>query len=412
MPPAKRQAVVPRQGGGINFKAEVGAFEWHGCIPDAGAAMLPPGHPVLAFNIRFRRGAILSRKGSTKLNATFIHASNAQVKGLIDFQIGTRRSLYVTGPGCPNLSTSVGFYLGYADQDASALFAALAYYDFGTVTLVMGKFGGSLYLGQDNNLRKLQLVDAPFGQSPLALSGNSQDIPVYTFTGFTSINALSQDDFSGLLFMSVDNGAASKVATYDGTTLYDDLTGIRPPTCFFVWRDKLIAGFAAVANSIRVRDEGDSPGTWATVAPGAGTIDAVAGVSYRDAAYLIDGSTVNVWKYDGTTLAISHALPVGSVLKDIAVFDGNLFVAYTNTAHAKIAKFDGSTWTDIEKDLTAQDATITDIGTIEGYRDSLWAGVFKGGTGTHAYSPQYTTSGTWIISASVSLTRINKSMVY
>lgn len=417
MPPAKKQNVIPREGGSVNFRTEMGGLEWHGSMPDGDPSTVPQGRLIRGINIRFRRGRVVPRKGQRRLNETFIHAATAKVRGIVDFQVGTRRSLYVTGTGCPNLSLSSGFYLGYADQDLESFFAPLVYYDFGTQGLVMGRFAGSLYLGQDNNVRKLQLVDAPFGKPPLAQSGSAQDVPLYTFTGFTKISAMTEDDFSGYLFMGVDNGAASKITVHDGLTFIDDLTGIRPPTCFFKWRDKLIAGFAAVADHIRIRDEGNAPGTWTTVAPaGSDTINAIAGVSYRDDGYLIDGTTENVWKYSGTTLNPTHALPATALLKDICVFDGYLFVAYTigTTPNARIARYDGvtNTWVDVHKDLTAQDPLVTDIGTLEGYRDSLWAGLVKGGTGTQAYSPQYTTSGTWTVRAGLSLTNISRSMVY
>lgn len=392
--PDRNQAARGPQKGSFNLRSKLGAFEWGGMMPDTDNGSLPMNRLAYLVNGRFRGGDVIPRGGQTKINATPLQDPNATVDGLFDFQVGTRRSLYVFGDGCPGISSNVGFNLGWFDFEQFPSYQPGLYFGTLAVALHGAAYASDLYLAQDNNVRKLKLVDAPYGKSALGISGTSQDITVLTLAGFTSIPTLLAHDGRLLIAAALGVGT-SAVFSWDGVTKRDDLTAINPPTGMGIWRDRAILGYGGAPNHIRVRSAGSSPGTWATVNPAAGAVVYKEGVSYRDVFYFTSGGS-DIWSYDGTTLQVARNI-AGAITFGIANFNGFLFVAYTAAGRAKIARYDGAVWVDVHKDLTTQDALIIAARPLIDYRGELWVGVLRNPapSGFLYHSVGSATAGAW-----------------
>lgn len=393
-------ATRTKKGTPFEFKAGIEGFEWGGMLTEGDPSANEKNRPRLLENARFFGGEITDRSGLTKLLAAQIDAAGgASVTYLGDHQITTPRKLWIVTDGCPGISSAVGFSLTCIDTEQDPEFQRVVYYDTLTSSFTIAGFDGNLHLGSDSVLRKLELLALPWGSSEnLAVSGSSQDVPLVTFTGYDIGTML---EFDGKLFIGLDNGAgASRIVTWDGVSWRIDLDSIDPVTCFGLYRvtdggDCIVAGFGSGTNHIQYRPTGDSPGSWTTVAPGAGTLDARQMISYKDVLYLADVGG-DVWDFDGTTLA-SARTPAGSTTcKSVATFGGNLIFGYATAAAAIIGSYDGSSWTDAEKDFDAQFSGADDIRALAGYRGSLMVGGIKGATGGFIWaSPGADITGTY-----------------
>jgi hypothetical protein len=381
-----------------DFRTKKGVFEWGGHILDGNEGGLPENRPRLLINGRLHEGAITPRGGQETF-ADFGDA-NACVRMLVDFQVGTRRSLMIVGNGCPGFSPVNGYYIGIFDHEQSPEVQRAVYYNTGTVKLITGKYGDKLYIGRDDDVLEYQPIFAPYGSEALTMVGPSQDIPLFSLpAGFTSVSAMQE--FDGLLFMACVQGVGtSKVISWDGLTERDDVASINAPTGFGLYRESLIMGFAGAPNEIHIRAVGDSPGTWTTVAPGAGTAAFKRGISYKDVFYFTTGAE-DLFSYNGSVLTripiATSGIAAGSITEGIAVFNGYLYVSYTAAGNARIARFDGTTWAAIHKNLTTQfGADLDSLGPMVEYRGNLIVAGDDNLLGGGLYvSPGTATTGTW-----------------
>jgi len=193
--------------------------------------------------------------------------------------------------------------------------------------------------------------------------------------------------FDGRLFIAVDNGAgASYVTTWNTVTEIVDLASINAPSGFGIWRDKLVLGYPGAPNHIRVRDVGAPEGTWATVVPSAGTAKFQEGISYKGTFYFTTLDD-DLFSFDGTTLtritAATTGIDASSVTFGIDVFDDLLIVAYSTPANeARLLTYDGSTWTPVAKDFTADiGAVVTAARACRGYRNDFYVALIRNGVG-------------------------------
>jgi hypothetical protein len=315
------------------------------------------------------------------VNSTTLHNANAKVIDLQDFQVRTRK-LYTLFTGCPGISAVLGFSAGWYDSDQSPAWQRGVYYNGASGNMVAGVYDGQLYLGVDDKLRVLKLINAPYGNSEsLAIAGIEQGEHLGVFTGFT-IRALQE--FDGMLFIGLDAGAgASKIVTWDGLTFRNDVTGIDPPTAFCKWRNKLVGGHST--SGIRIRNEGASPGTWSTVA---GAVVSVHMTSYKDSVYITNGSTA-IWKYDGSSLASDRTI-AGAAIRGLTTFnDGSaqyLFYGYQSSGNAAIiGRYDGSSYVDVHYNITATYSAARLPRTLRAYRGGLAALVNTAANGGRLY---------------------------
>lgn len=371
-------------------------FEWQGMRTEGSPARGPVNRPRLIINGRIQGGEIVERAGLTKFNGSVFHDAAACVRHIDDFPVGPKK-LWIRGDGCPDIDASTGFHLANMDQEQNPEYQRSVYYNGATSNAVMARFDGRIYIGVDSDLRRLTLVQPDSGTEMLTSGGSSQDTIVANFSGFT-IRCLQA--FDGKLFIGLDNGAgASKIATYDGVSVRDDLTSINVPTCFGLYRvqgggDSIVVGFGAATNAIRYRPTGDSPGTWTSVAPGAGTLGALEMASYKDVLYIADGSG-EVWSYDGSTLAVAQTVGSATAVRSVTVFNGLLYYGYETASAAIIGTFNGSVWTDVHKNLTTQFTGTSSIRSLKAYRNSLYAAGIRSSSGRLFFSPETSTSGSW-----------------
>lgn len=381
----------------FEFRAGFGDLQWKGMLTNGDAGANPPNRPRMLVNARLTGGGYVERAGLTTFDT--LVSSSACVRLIADFQLSSPKKLWIRGDGCPGVSSSAGFYIATLDQEQSPEFQRAVYYSAATTSVILARFDGALHLGVDGALKKLQLIIMPYGTENLSASGSSQDTPIYSFPAGT-ISCMQE--FDGKLFIGVDNGpGASSISTWDGISIRSELTGINAPTSFGLYRvqnggDCIVVGFGTATNHIRYRPTGASPGTWTTVVPAAGTVASVAMAAYKDVLYITDGA-LNLWSYDGTTLTIARVPASGTAVRAVATFNGLLYFGYDTSAAAIIGKYDGSTWTDVEKNLTTQFTGTSSIRYLAAYRGCLiGVGVETTARGRIWISPGTTTTGTYV----------------
>lgn len=360
---------------------------------DADPGSIPAHAPRMILNAVHRSGQLISAPGQSLVTPSSLQAATAHVRHVVDHQPKPTKN-YVVFDGCPGVSSGVGFSIGSIDHEQSPYFQNYNYYPAAASSIVMGKLGGVVLFNADNVLKQLVVIPVPFGDTAINLGG-ATDRVLHTYTGFTSISAISQD-FDGKAAVGLDAGAgASAIWIWDGSGTQADLAGINVPQGFGNFREVLVAGFSVATGHIRYRAIGDPPGAWTTqAAAGAGM--SKKGVSYKDGFYFGDGDR-NVWKWTGPggTLTAFKTFGVGAVVTDVATFNGYLYVIYTLASAALVARYDNSSWVDVHKSLTAQIATITAGKTIVEYRGGLHVGAIRS-SGARIYSsPGTATDGTW-----------------
>lgn len=373
---------------------------WGGVVtegsPDGiGANRLRQGH-----NIRIKNGAIYSRQGLAKTISSVFGSKVLAIHGH-----DTRpHKLWIGVNGC--VGGNGGSLVSYDPEQSPEIQFYGKYRAPTNNGLVLGTFQGKMYVAEGANLRQVSLFNSDYDISSISYGGNA-DTLVHVFTGFV-ITGLKEFDDKLFILMVNDAGLAGQIAAYDGVSIQVDLAAIGLPYSACVARENLVVGFDSGSNHIRTRVAGTVPGTWVTVAPGAGTIatynSANSMIEYRDSVYIASGGTT-IWKYDWATLAVIRTLGVGDTVKALAETLDHLFYGYsTTTPSAIIGKYDGdgNAWTDAYKNLTTQFSNMRNIFSLVTYKETLVAGLE--GTSTSGndlipfilVSPPANPSGTWL----------------
>jgi hypothetical protein len=390
--------------------------------------VVPPNRVRYAENVRFRGGNIISRPGLVKFNQAGVIVNSTTSISPFDFQPLKRHRIIYVVPGPPpavGLPVS-GWTVNFFDQDQfqeaeygmflNNAVSQANYYQSPQVVV----YNGTLYCGFNpagggSFFRAIALLTRSYSQQQL--SGPFHNL-FDNITVFATYNLLSFAVFNGLLFIGLESVAnpttQSKIVTYDGTSFKDDLTGIGSPVVLKPFRNLLVAGFLSGANAIQYRTTGSSPGTWTSVAPGAGTIQSYQMQSYKDILYITTAPAPfggvgdgNIWSWTGPggALAVAHNIAGTPLTKGLTVFNKLLYFAYeTNISTGIVGKYDGTTWTDVERNVTADaGGSFNTIDKLVPYKQSLYAAVSTTlGAGTFMVSPGFTTSGTpWVAHAGI-----------
>lgn len=215
---------------------------------------------------------------------------------------------------------------------------------------------------------------------------------------------------AGVLYVTARYSGGSRVYSYDGATVAQEDEVAGAGLCLQTYREEVYATYATTGlNTIRKRN---LAGTWSSLTM-PGTMTQFSGghaMVYKDVLY-ISGETVApdtagayLLSWNGTTCAVARG-PLGgganSTSAGLAVFNGCLYWLYHDKAnnHAVIAKYDGSTWTDAEKNLSTQlgGTDYTPFG-LTVFKDNLYAILDEASPaqGVLIRSPGTTTSGTWV----------------
>jgi len=371
---------------------------WSGHQQDGDSGSNPPSKFRYAQNVRFRSGEVVDRPGYAKINDTVLGSSNSCVRGLIDYHVNTARNkLWIVTIGCLGFSGENGATFWSYDPEQQTQIQALAYYT-GALDKVLpiAEYEGDLYFGDNSLVRIFRLSIQDYGGGTFQSSGRSNAVPLEEFAGYTIATMLK---FDGKLFIGLANGATSKIVTWDGISIRDDLTGINPPVTMVEWRDQLVVGFAAASNYLKLRQKGFTP-SWTTVTPGAGTVAAYGEnsmLSYRDDLWIANGGT-DLWKYDGTTLASVRTVATAVSVRTLAELNEYLYYGWntgTGVGTARVGRYYGinTTFEDIHKNLGAQFTLDGPIYRMVAYKSSLVAGL----SGTRVVlSPGRDTPGTWL----------------
>lgn len=339
---------------------------------DAGTIRLP--HFEFLQNVRFNDG-IGGRPGSQML----LNGLGDIVTSLYDFQTtGPDGKLYIIYNGVPGCSVPfgfVGFSLDWFDPETYKQFNRGVAYS-STTSACMGTFGGDLYLGIDDTLKRFITINPDYEDEAVFISGfdQSEDLKVFTGYAITSMRFAFGELYIGLTNKTGGGVGNSKVVRYDGVTFRDDDTGIDSPISMSLFRDEmLVVGIAT--SGLRVRTEA---GVWSTVA---GAVAPTKQESYRDLLYLVD-DTASIYTFDGAAIASVHTI-AGARIAGLAVFDELLYFGYGTAAfHAIVGTLDkAGTYTDVHKDITAQDPgdgnfnQAQRVSQLAFYRGGLIAGV-------------------------------------
>jgi hypothetical protein len=382
------------------FRTGVGEFVgWGGMMRDADPGSLPPNRPRIVVNGLFRNGGIESRPGQMLLNQIALGDLDAFDDGqpiltLADFQIIQAIKLWIVVDGCPGQDppATAGFGILHYDQEQEPELQRAVYYDDLALCASLATYSGGLYAGLDDHFVRLSRVGVPWGLEGFDATAGGMHTPIKRFEGAIKVMYA----FDGRLYL----GLPTRIVAWDGTTAAPDLTGLSsPPLGMGTWREYLLVGFGPGPGNIRRRAVGNPPGTWTTIsAPGVSFIGT--GYAYKDKFYFTDGS--KVWVYDGSTLTVATS-PAGATHMTLAVAFGYLFYGYASGAsHGVIGRFDGSTWSDTHKDLTAQPglSNIIRVRSICLYRNDLYACILStvgaGSNTSWMRSDKADTAGDWV----------------
>ena len=374
----------------------VGGFDgWGGMVLTGDPASIPANRIRHGENVRFVGGNLKPRPGVEAFNSVAIHATDARILSLVDFQVAPTK-LYLSLDGCPGISSSVGSSINWFDTEQEDEFSTGLYYSSATNNPVIGTFDGRVFIGVDSVLKAFTLIQADYGTEGIDVSGVEQAEVIWTFSGMT-ITFLKE--FDGKLFIGLNNGAGGgQVAVWDGLTLFtDDGTGaISVPSAATVWREQLAMAF--IDEDLMFRPVGDSPATWSTVVAAAMPAVGSGLTSYRDALYWVGGGT-SIFKYDGSAVTTPKTIASAEIVSIAPAF-GFLYYGWKTGANvATLGQMNSSgTFTDSHKTFTAEVATARYPRTLKLYRGKLAVGLNTSASGARLLlSPGSTTSGTYTI---------------
>jgi len=366
---------------------------WRGVNTESDPGSLEPNELIVGENIRLGRGKTIRTRSGMSLKLDLgTAAGTVEYFGALPVDNPRIRLWFTTlgvyGPPGTVLKTGSAVY--HLDPTESPIVQQHSkFYSDTDSQPFLGKYGSKLYVGEKSVLKELVDITAPPGLSIGEVIPTAAAIPVASFPGFL-IRGLQE--FDGKLFISLEDTVtigASKIAAFDGLTVTDDITAIRPAQAFGIWRNKLVAGFDATAANIRVRDSGAAPGSWTTFAL-AGFLCAQLGnamVEERQYLYIASG-TDKLFRFDGIALTLAQTIVGCAVdglgLTALTLHNGLLYYGWNtpSTAYAaRIGRHDpdstfsaATEWIDTYKDVTTDQPNFVRLSALASYRGQIYAG--------------------------------------
>lgn len=372
----------------FEFKGGLGPFRWGGMHLDGDPSSIPVNQPRIIINGRIEDGVIRNRAGLAKLDASAVGDSANCIGAIAALDPPPLRIYFITNYCSGGLGCTI--YLADSELDneiqiAGKIYAQVAH------NVVLGKYGQYLYVSSKGRLMRFDPQQIPYGVSNPG-SGIVADV-IFDF-GLGKDIAFIQE-FGGLLFIGVnDVGGDDRVYSYDGVTVAAELSAAGPlgqGTCLY--RDLMVFGYTTT-NKITYRT---ADGTYTDVVPGAGTLpDPIAMLSWQDNVYIV-GSTTSIWLFTGTAVSSVRTIATAVNFKGLAELRGQLFFAYNEAASARIGKYDGANWTNVEKNLTAQFSNVPELGGMVSYRERLAVTARIDPASPSLYfSDGFVTNGSWV----------------
>ena len=204
-----------------------------------------------------------------------------------------------------------------------------------------GSVAGNVYL------RRMTLLA---GDVPTIL-----DDIAYTTTAPTQIPFISaMAKYGGVVYLSMGDGAPADARTYTltgGVLVLDDTPGD-------TMNNLIVLGSDLYGN----RGQGltwrrKTGGVWGNFAATEAMSSMI--VVYSSKIYATNLAGTKVYSLTGTTFVLEHTAAANTVISCLATFNGFLFYLNTidnldGTFSQRIGRFDGATWNDAHKDLSAQ----------------------------------------------------------
>lgn len=361
---------------------------WRGMNTESDPGSLAPNELQFGVDVRLLGHGITSRGGYTlKADLNAIVGSQA-VRWLKEAPVDNPRvRLWFVTRGCFGAAIGTGSRVQHYDEYENPKLQVYANtFAESDRDVPLGVYGDKLYAGEGPRVEEMIQVTAPSGFPVGALS--PLRIPVGYFDGYT-VRCLQE--FDSKLFIGLENNttpASSKIVAWDGLSLTDDKTGIRPPLAFGIWRNKLVAGFDATAGNIQVRDAGSVPGTWAAVALAGFQCGTYGNTMAEFRQYLFIASGIDkLFRFDGTTLSLVRTIAGcatdGKGLTAVTLHRGLLYYGWNTPSAAyasRIGRHDpdstggGLDWVDTYKDVTTEQANFKFLASMASYRQQIFVG--------------------------------------
>jgi hypothetical protein len=276
--------------------------------------------------------------------------------------------------------------------------------DASSFQLALGSYSGNVYVGAKSRLHRAGPF-TDFNGKLISSGQNATTEPLYEWVGHT-ITFLQE--FNGLLFIGLANDAVpanSKIATYDGKTILDDITGIDVPKNACLWRSNLAVGFATTVGSFRWRD---AAGAWTTVASAGLGVHNQGNNSMCDlngTLYFASGNT-NIYSYNGAAVATARTIAAADAANGVtavAPWMGNLWYLWNELTGGqrkpRVGKWEPEYgalgWTDAYKTLTTDFANMRYGACMNVYGDRLFVGSADTNGYGLVYSPVRYPGGSW-----------------
>lgn len=381
-----------------------GLTRWRGVVKEGRAAAIGSDRLRDGINVRLQGDEIANRGGQEKVNTT---AVDECIVGIWDAQSEetTAGKLWLAG----GLNTgAINFILSSYHPDNSPAFQSVVGHASATGGIPLFVREDTLHFGIEQNIFQLVPIKPPIGDDVLEAGGFTH---VERFILSDPRSAIT-DLLTGITYVSGhDNSGDGGVFSWDGTTLENDSGaqfGTDRPIMMSYHEDT----FAVSTHLLKKRNGG----TWDTIAmPGSLTAFVPNDWAvFEDVLYIAGhdntGPSAKVTKllsYDGTTLAVARTPSASSGDGDgvvtVAVAFDLLYYAWveSNTNNLFLGTYDGSTWTDSHKDMSAAGVG-TDVITATDsllYRGDLFMIVERAAPESDVAlvrSPASATSGTWV----------------
>jgi hypothetical protein len=381
-------AKTPKDEQAIEFQlrpntAPFGNQGWRGVNTEDDPASLDINQLQYGKDIRFRSKTIETRPGhDLKINLA------EAVYYLGELPVVPRTRLWAVVKGCFGTAIGTGSQILHIDPSETPIVQRYSSY-FAELDRAspLGVYSGRLYFGDKSMLREVLLIPGNTGQAISSVLQKPINVPIHNFPGFTVRCLL---EFDGRFYIGLENDSApasSKITAWDGAQFIDDLTGIRPPLNFGIWRHRLVAGFDATAANIRWRAAGTPPGSWTTVGL-AGFLCADQGNAMQEVRqylYIASGTDL-IHRFDGTSLSLVRTIAGAAVdgfgCTALTLHNGLLYYGWNTPAAAyssRIGRHDpdstaANEWVDTYKDISTEVANFKSLQALASYRQSIFAG--------------------------------------